>query len=1413
MKSTVMRKPLLFSAVLSLFLLVPASITRAQTITSQKGLTTAVFPTQYGNVKVLLPDDVRPGDMISGTVVAEPKGNNARQLEKNLAELIKYTVNLDGNKYALGAKPETFKWLVHQDRQVTAPLELLNVTGVKAHELKMQIGSAENNTPASSGCAIPSHALTDAPCKITGNFDGDASNTKCTLNNQPMQVLAESPRQCQVQYPQNANGIQTIQVSENGQEKCTRQISGVNMQVTSGDLNLRKGQNTYIDVKLTGLQNLPDTALLTITNVTPNIVTMTNGNVQVFAIMFTDSEGVWEIICPAVSIATGNFSVNINLDLPGNLYDDHPPTQPQPGDNPQPKDTTTQPPTTTEQPTCKCHGDCSILFGERKRKNVSYWAKVDAECIGKDCSVYDIKYRWSVTPADVAEIDGINYAPGVTIKLKKPGPYTVHLNGKVICTNGSECDFACSLEQMNPPPTTTEQPKCKCHGDCSILFGERKGKNISYWAKVNAECIGKDCSVYDIKYKWSVTPADVAEIDGINYAPGVTLLLKKPGPYNVHLNGKVICTDGSECEFGCSLEQMYNPPTTTEDVCTKVIEEITEPAMKGRLKINTNFPAKRKILRDDGIALGAEGADYDMLKIICKSTSPECTESEINVALAGRVGFKWTINNGKGRFVKLGCLFTNNGNDQQDEGEHVIFMPPYVPLPAAGVKETTETTKITLTIIDEKKDGMNDGQIPRDFEIKTTRNSTDSNLYTVEIVYTYKDKLPVPPKELPPKGSCEAKHGPWVKEPDKLTKPIISLPKVTDNDKMVLGQWIVLEANDQHEKDMLKDIVCKPSAKCTSEPAVDKSYEDNVQWEWQRIGDGRLVSGPLGRYVIYEAPAIMPEGKQELEVKFKVKVFNPEKNQATDDEMWSDEITIKIYQPGIQIQYPPENWLPAESKSAVPLSSELKYLKDGKWEPALAHMCRIHFFELLNVSEEKGICMNYPEKEKANQCRDLQFNNEAGHEVYDAGKIDKAKCTFTDQWLKARTEKPEKEYTVNVHSLDYGSYGFILSKAQLSKNTVGDFTTALQYVSIPWTNETVKHLHKVKRDKAKKYDDNRVTIPYDIDENHIADNGWPNASNPKDQLPDPIRNNADDDADPPGASPGDGLTNYEEYRGFMIKPKKVTVITGAETVEIEEKVHVRTNPGIKSIFIHNKNNLPIKLYTEISKLEVFEITEPQYQSYKIRVVNFNSNRLTHIVDQKGLYLYDGGYNKDLFGKAYSQTGKPARPNEEDSIVIYPDRIKEHVNKINSLVDEYNKDPEKVKKAGGKFQYLDIDDKKAATVAHELLHANNVCHHGEGKEDVEKSHDLVNGLRSGDISCVMRYDNTGNSIFLDFFPEKPGKTLCSNPVGTFYNAPPVKKNEAGDQIGWGNCAPGRGNCASQIWISGAGQIPVPCPKPK
>jgi len=213
-----MRKSNLLPVVLTLFLLVPASITWAQTITSQKGLITAIFPTQYGSVKIYLPDDIRPGETISGTIMAEPNGKNPKQVQKNLSELIKYTVSVDGTKTSVPENPESFKWLVSADRKLNAPLELMHVSGYKASTLKYEFKKNLNTSLNMQGCYVPSHASVGEPCRIIGAFDGDASNTRCNVNNTDAPIIAESPRQCIVRFPAVEPGIKQVSITDNKNE-------------------------------------------------------------------------------------------------------------------------------------------------------------------------------------------------------------------------------------------------------------------------------------------------------------------------------------------------------------------------------------------------------------------------------------------------------------------------------------------------------------------------------------------------------------------------------------------------------------------------------------------------------------------------------------------------------------------------------------------------------------------------------------------------------------------------------------------------------------------------------------------------------------------------------------------------------------------------------------------------------------------------------------------------------------------------------------------------------------------------------------------------------------------------------------------------------------------------------------------
>jgi len=152
---------------------------------------------------------------------------------------------------------------------------------------------------------------------IPGPLEGNAANIKCSVGNHPETILAESPRTSIVAFPANATGMQVTEVKENGQQPCTKNISAVQMEVSAGKLNLTKGENTYIDVSITGLQNLPEPALLTLMNITTDVVVMRPSNTV--AIPLTPdsvSTGTFNRRFDVQSIKTGNFAVNVNLDLP-----------------------------------------------------------------------------------------------------------------------------------------------------------------------------------------------------------------------------------------------------------------------------------------------------------------------------------------------------------------------------------------------------------------------------------------------------------------------------------------------------------------------------------------------------------------------------------------------------------------------------------------------------------------------------------------------------------------------------------------------------------------------------------------------------------------------------------------------------------------------------------------------------------------------------------------------------------------------------------------------------------------------------------------------------------------------------------------------------------------------------------------
>jgi len=300
---------LLLTAILFFFVHTEKGI--SQTISTHKGLATLEFTCPQGLIRVWLPDDIRPGDVISGSIMAEPSGNNSRQQRKAMKELAKGAINFAGNIQKLtdliAGKQSPLKSFA-----ASSPFTV-SFTGNLKERITIQPGTQASSVAT---CTIPTHALTASPFRITGNFDGDASNTKFNLGAQPLTVIAESPRQSIVQYPADAT-INTLTVKEVNRPACAAVVQSVNMTITAGHLNLLKGESTEMQVDITGLNGLQSSATLTIKNKSQDVIILEGGNEQFYSLApLAFNAGVFQKKLKVQSEQSGNFSVDFNLDLP-----------------------------------------------------------------------------------------------------------------------------------------------------------------------------------------------------------------------------------------------------------------------------------------------------------------------------------------------------------------------------------------------------------------------------------------------------------------------------------------------------------------------------------------------------------------------------------------------------------------------------------------------------------------------------------------------------------------------------------------------------------------------------------------------------------------------------------------------------------------------------------------------------------------------------------------------------------------------------------------------------------------------------------------------------------------------------------------------------------------------------------------
>jgi hypothetical protein len=353
-------------------------------------------------------------------------------------------------------------------------------------------------------------------------------------------------------------------------------------------------------------------------------------------------------------------------------------------------------------------------------------------------------------------------------------------------------------------------------------------------------------------------------------------------------------------------------------------------------------------------------------------------------------------------------------------------------------------------------------------------------------------------------------------------------------------------------------------------------------------------------------------------------------------------------------------------------------------------------FDLYEISRENGRCLNDKDPQFYKNPPDADFifdpSMNSGYEI--------SSTSYSD-WFTA-TGSGSAPRQIIIQSKDYG--GFARLKARVKINGT-------------WYNA-----------KCEGWDKEYIKIPYDMNDNNVADK-WEN-----DNLVTGFPVDYDEDNVPSGqATLGDGMTLYEEYRGFY------------ELLPDGSVAHTRLDPNKKEIFVIDESNLAstytweqasgIALYRLNSSLVYGslggDVTNPEYRwvdfcrgyapgtKYAINVIKINglidTYSLCSAEDPSNSYwgcsLLGPPKNANLtiilpdrlkdwleFVRIYLQSAHDANPNQSQydlgSVLLDSTDMNQYLNVFNTPV-KYN----------FLFEYI-----LKVAVVHEMGHACGIDHH-------------------------------------------------------------------------------------------------------
>ena len=323
-------------------------------------------------------------------------------------------------------------------------------------------------------------------------------------------------------------------------------------------------------------------------------------------------------------------------------------------------------------------------------------------------------------------------------------------------------------------------------------------------------------------------------------------------------------------------------------------------------------------------------------------------------------------------------------------------------------------------------------------------------------------------------------------------------------------------------------------------------------------------------------------------------------------------------------------------------------------------------FWLRDTSRELGVCLNSPEIRWAT---DLHFNtseNDAqfvptGHDIQECDLFHRFGLLPErhDHWFIVETKGCVTEATVRVLSEDYGSFGYIEAAAFIDRRCDED-VAEVEWLATLLPRESAASPPTCILGPAK------TKIPRDENGNDISDAWWYDETGGNS---DPLWDE-ETEPNPASESEGDGLTRYEEYRGFYVRKGTRDGL----------RTYRRLSPLRKELFIHRENTAwgaeDAAFAADIYFIRPEEMNGALHDlgsSHPLsghgtidpgvgpRVVNFNRTSHTKVA-QHGLWLAVGGGDgrRGNWGLAPDNLGTgndPGSPRTGGRIEVYERNIR------------------------------------------------------------------------------------------------------------------------------------------------------------